>query len=301
MMKGFVFFAVLFLNWPSFLRAQVAVLLSKDIEMYREAANAVVESLSGEKINLFVFPSKGKEGIEGILERVRAYEPEVIVAVGSKAASESLKAFSGKPMVYLMVVYPERLGLLKEENLFGISSSPSPRSVAQTIRLFLPQAKRVGMLSSEPRSAWSELIKDFNKFKIDLLVSPISDTSQIPQGLRNLSRSIDVLWMNLDPAMANETSYEILRNYSLQNKIPFFVPFQISEQGKTLAGISVPPKVAGAEASRIVRQILEGKRPKDNLTFSTQVHITLDLRTARAIGLEIPQEGLKIADKIYDK
>src|SRR3989344_3342159 len=88
--------------------AQVAVVLSKDIGMYREAADKVMESLPNSGGRLYLFPSSDKGEIQSVLEQVRSFGPKIIVAVGSKAASECRKAFPGKPLVYLMVVYPER-------------------------------------------------------------------------------------------------------------------------------------------------------------------------------------------------
>ena len=273
--------------------------MSKDIEIYRDAASGVVKGLPNGTAKIYTFGSYDDPVVGNIMDQVRKDNPKIVVAVGSKAAAESAKAFPQKPLIYLMVVYPERLGLADREDTYGVSWSASPKGLARTFRELSPKAKKIGMVLSVPREVWDPWIEDFSSLGLQLVVSSIKSASEIPSGLRNLHSGIDLLWMGLDPALSSESAYNILRSYCLQNKIPLAVPFDLPEKSQTLAGISIAPQVAGSEAQKLLLQILEGKKPANHLTFADPIRLSLDLDNARQIGLEIPESVVKSAEKVH--
>lgn len=280
--------------------ADVAIVISRDIAMYREAAASLEKALPPETAATYVFPSESKSDVNETLRQVGRDKPKVVVAIGSKAASESARELPNTPMVYLMVVYPEKQGLLDIKNAYGVSWQPSAGSLVQTIRLLLPGAKRVGMLSSLPKRATADLLKEFESAGLELNVSVIKDFPDLAQGLRNLSGNMDVLWMGSDPAVANESAYNLMKTFSIQNKIPFLVPFHLPTSNRALAGISVTPTLAGIAAQQLVEQMLAGKRPSQALSFSQDIDLTIDMINARSIDVTIPEEAKKAASKIFD-
>jgi putative ABC transport system substrate-binding protein len=55
---------------------------------------------------------------------------------------------------------------------------------------------------------------------------------------------------------------------------------------------------AGNQAARLADQILRGSSPDDLPVETPEFFLTLNLNTAEAIGLEIPDEVLRQADTI---
>lgn len=182
-------------------RAQVAIVMSKETAMYRETAGALASSLSSHKASVHVFATQDQKGVDELVEAVNREKPKVVVALGSKAAIEAAKAFPRTSLVYALVIYPDRLGITKRERVYGISWLPSSGLLARTFKTILPDAKRVGMLSSLPASAWSVQSADLKKLEMELVVASVKDSSDIPQALRSLYRKVDVLWMGVDPVL----------------------------------------------------------------------------------------------------
>ena len=278
----------------------VAVLLSKESALYREAA-AFSESFPGGPAKVYVLPPHS-EGAAEVLRRIRRESPAVIVAVGPRAAAESLKAFPKTPLVYLLVIYPDRLGLTARGDVYGVPWLPSPGSLAQTMQLLLPSVKRVGVISSaDARTRRPPLGEELQARGVELVVSPIRDASEVPQALRRLDQKIDALWMGLDSALADEATYEIVRTYALQRRLPFLVPFELRGDGKAMAGLCVDPKTAGATASRLARMLSEGKSPAGAVMFPESVHLTIDMAVADSVGVHIPPGAVKAAAKVYGR
>mgnify|MGYP001565252947 CR=1 FL=1 len=280
--------------------ADVAIVISRDIAMYREAAASLEKALPAGAVATYIFASESKADVNETLRKIGQDNPKVLVAIGSKAAAESVRELPKTPMVYLMVVYPEQQGLLDLKNAYGVSWQPSAASLVQTIRLLLPNSKRIGMLSSLPKRVSEELLQECERAGLDLNIASIKDTSELAQGLRNLTGKMDVLWMGSDPAVANESSYNLMKTFSVQNKIPFLIPFHPPSGNRALAGISVTPALAGIAAQHLVEQLLAGKRPRQMLSFSRDIELTIDLINARSIDVAIPEEAKKAASKIFD-
>jgi ABC-type uncharacterized transport system substrate-binding protein len=285
---------------PSALAADVAIVISRDIAMYREAAAALEKALPPGTAATYVFSSESKSAVSEVLRQVHREKPKLVVAIGSKAAAEASRELPKTPMVYLMVVYPEQQGLLDIKNAYGVSWQPSASALVSTIRTLLPGAKRVGILSSLPKRASSDLAEECESAGLDLNIASIKDSSELAQGLRSLSGKMDVMWMGSDPAVANESAYNLLKTFSVQNKIPFLVPFHLPSGNRALAGISVTPTLAGAAAQQLVEQLLAGKKPRQALSFSKDIELTIDLINARSIDVTIPEEAKKTAAKIFD-
>jgi ABC-type uncharacterized transport system substrate-binding protein len=255
--------------------------------------------LSPIRVRTHIFPSvQDAAARESLLKAVQEDAPEAVVAVGALAAVESVRNFSGTPVVYLMVVYPENHGLLDRRDAYGVSWSPSPETLAQTIRQIMTGAKTVGMLSSEPERDQLPLIRNFQDGGLELVISSIRTEADIPQRLRDLRNKVDVLWMGVDPLMANETAFDLLRTYASQNRIPFLVPLALlTGKDGVLGGISVSPEIAGTEAAQMVRHLLDGK-PVSRAVFPSRIHLSLNAKTVRSIGLQISDRTEQNADWI---
>ncbi|HAM35387.1 MAG TPA: hypothetical protein DCP85_05600 [Elusimicrobia bacterium] len=279
---------------------ELAIFISKDIVMYREAASALEKQLGADKAKIYIPGSEDHPAIETVLRQIEADRPALIVAIGSKAAVESARKFPDTPIVYTMVVYPERLGLVGHPNLFGVSWLPSPGLLAEKFRLLLPQARRIGMLSSLPEASWAQLSRQCENQGLDLIVAQIEDNSELPQGLRKLAHKVDALWMGSDPSLANESSFNILRTYALQNRLPLLVPFRLPGPDKAFAGISISPELTALAARQLILQLLKGAHPKEPLVFTRDVELTLDRGIAKSIGLSLPRPDGSSAAKTHE-
>ncbi|MBI4396282.1 MAG: hypothetical protein HY548_04245, partial [Elusimicrobia bacterium] len=71
--------------------AEVAVLVSKDIAMYRSAVKAIQDAVPAESVSVHVLPSDNSADVAQVLDDVKQGRPKVIMSVGSKAAMEALR------------------------------------------------------------------------------------------------------------------------------------------------------------------------------------------------------------------
>jgi putative ABC transport system substrate-binding protein len=65
-----------------------------------------------------------------------------------------------------------------------------------------------------------------------------------------------------------------------------------------LLTMSIDPVEMGKQAARLTHQIRQGVKPADLPVETAEVFLTINLKTAQAIGLDIPDEILHRADKV---
>ncbi len=77
----------------------------------------------------------------------------------------------------------------------------------------------------------------------------------------------------------------------------FDAPFWV--QGGGLVAYGVGHEIQGRQAARLVARILQGTRPQDlPIEGSTKFELAVNLKTAKALHLTIPQSVLARADQV---
>lgn len=284
--------AVLAPSWAS--AAEIAIVVGGPGAL-REAAEAQARCLPPGKAEVFEIPPGAHGAVEAI-ERVRHSRPTVLSVVGARAAREAGRAFPDAPLVYLMVVFPERLGLLEREGAHGVAWQPGPAALVGALRLLFPDAQRVGTLSSLPARRRAELARSFAAHGLELVVAPAASPADIPDALRALhGAGVSALWLGLDPMTAEQERYEIIRAHALQNRLPLVAPFELGPDSKALAGLAVPAQESGKAACALAADLLAGREPPHRLAPVDSATISIDLSVAREIGLTVPAAALKAA------
>ena len=98
---------------------KVAVLKSADITAYNQALAGFAEEMGGigtDEYNLEGSPNKGRD----IIDKIKLTKPSVILTVGKKAAKLANEEIPDIPVVFCMVIDPEKLGI-RENNIAGVA------------------------------------------------------------------------------------------------------------------------------------------------------------------------------------
>src|SRR5215213_8382735 len=236
----------------------------------------------------------------------------VIATTGQIAGALAAKAeTSSLPIVFTTGSDPVELGLVRSlnepgGNITGVttlsvqlepkrleilySAIPSARAMAALINPLRPNA---GAQSSELREAARALgltlesLNASSERDFEVLFASLSQ-----RNIRGLAISTDSLFMSLG---------ERLGTLSLQYRIPAFSNFELSlrqgglmSYGGSLADLL---RLAGVYVGRI----LKGEKPADlPVQQSTKAELIVNLKTARALGIDLPMSLLARADEVIE-
>ncbi len=273
---------------------------SKDIKSYQNALRGFREICIDSQYSYYHLEDKRKEGIIFALQKEKH---DLILAMGSSA----LEALKGKikdtPIVFCMVLNP---GVLFEEgdieNIFGVSMNVSPASQIISLKEIFPRVKRIGVVYNPIQTEYliSEAREVCKQEGLELICSEVSHQEETVNAIKNLEDKIDAIWMVSDTTVVMPFSIKYMLLFSFRNKIPLFgLSDKYVKRGVLLAA-SFDTTDMGRQAGELALQILKKENNENpSLIFARALKLFLNLKTAKIMGLNIPEEMKERADKIY--
>ena len=286
---------------PESAAMDIAILQSSDIAAYREA-------IAGLKATGPIGAIYTEYDVQGDLElgkklarKVRASNASLVVAVGLKAALAAKVEIVDVPIVYMMVLDPLKHQLTTDNMTGTLLEVPLGRQL-KIMRTFLPNLRRLGTLydpaktSSRVKEAEQQAtISDFQ-----LKGVPVESEKDVPQQLRTLLSEVDALWLIPDSTVLTNESIRFILESALARQIPVigFSP-EFTRLG-TLLSMSVNYGDVGRETGLLAKRILngDGLLPLNPVPIE-RLKITVNLKTAKFLGITFPKELTSLIDETY--
>lgn len=281
---------------------EVAILKSSDIAAYNQAIAGFKATLPG-NLTLTEYDLQGDlEKGRKLARRIRVSNPALVLAVGLKAAKAAQMEIMDTPIVYVMVLDPAKHGL-SAPNITGVLLEVPVERQLNAIKSLLPHVKHIGTLYDPAKTAAAineaqRLMKHSNH--ADLRATPVSSEKEVPAALGRLLESVGALWLIPDSTVLNDESLRFILNSALEAHVPVIGFSREFAKTGALLCLSVNYQDIGRQAGQLMRRILDGRTavplkpiPPD------RIEMTLNLKTAKFLGIEIPKEMENRADELY--
>ena len=279
----------------------IAILQSSDIAAYREA-------IAGLKATGPIGATYTEYDAQGDLElgkklarKLRASDASLVVAVGLKAALAAKVEIVDAPVVYMMVLDPLKHQLTAANMTGTLLEVPLDRQM-KIMRMFLPNLHRIGTLydPAKTSSRVKDAVQQATISDFQLTGIPIESDKDVPQQLRALLADVEALWLMPDSTVLTNESVQFILESALARQIPVigFSP-EFTRLGALLS-MSVNYGEIGRETGLLVKRILNGEKllPHNPLPIE-RFKITLNLKTAKFLGMTFPKELTSLIDETY--
>lgn len=254
--------------------------------------------------------AKSLDRLKPLAEELVRAKVEVIVADGPNPTLAAMRATSSIPIVFRVASDPVQSGLVASlarpgGNVTGFSVA-SPEVDAKRLSLLkelLPTRQRVGMLETAGNPQFRLFRGQFEHSCRSLGLEPIfveiSASDQIEGAVAQLARQRVQVLLLRDDSFAQAYKREII-NAALKFGLPTIAPSsEYVRAAGALASYSSTDTEADRRAAYYVDRILRGAKPADlPVEQPTQFELVINLKTARALGLMIPQSVLLRADEL---
>ena len=275
--------------------ATVVLIKSGTLAPYEQAA-AAFKTAYAEPVTAFMLDESDPAGL---LSRVQAARPAVVVAVGLKAALFARDRLPHTPLVFCVVPNYERFDLTGS-SMTGVSADVPPERDLAALRSALPGVKRVGLLFG--RASGAALARRARAAAdaagITLVEAPVADLSDLQRVARDLAGRVDALWLPADPTVATPEAFRTLLELSLERRKPLLVFSESLVRSGALVAASPDYAWMGAQAAGIVRRIRNGERAGDiSVLPLRRTRVVLNSATARALGCVMPSaagDGIEV-------
>lgn len=279
----------------------VAIIKSSDIVPYRLAADGFKGRYNGRVMEYII--SREIERNMDVLDSIKADTPDVVLAVGSNALRFVIEKVSDLPVVYCMVVNPEKCGVMDRSNVVGVSVNVAFDVQLSGFKSLLPGLKRLGMVYN-PQVSQGVADKAHaaaGRLGVDLVTQRIRSPKGAPKALRKLIGKIDALWLIADGTVVNADSLEFILLFTLENGIPLLTYSEAFVRAGALMSLSIDHFNAGEQAADVVNDMINGDAERlPSMIEADYVRTSINMVTARAIGLDVPESVLEAADKVFE-
>lgn len=279
---------------------EIAILKSANVAAYNQAVVGFKSSMPPDTI--FVeYDLKGDPNMgRTYASKIRASGADLVLAVGSKAATAARLEILDIPVIYSMVLHPTKYDL-KAPNMVGVTTKPMIGQQLGTLRTIMPNLKRIGYLYDPNKTPPlpAETIAHARQFGITFVERQVRSTEEVPPALRELLPDIDALWLLSDSTVLTEESFSFLLRAAFDRRIPVigFDP-EFSRRG-ALISFWIDPADIGREAASIAHTILIGGTASAAKSFVPRQRMALNLGTAQYLGVAIPPTVQSMADEVY--
>ena len=238
--------------------------------------------------------------------------PEVIVANGTPAVSALHQATRTIPVVFVVVVDPVGAGYVQSlarpgGNITGFSTF-EPEMGTKWLELLKeasPNLRRVAVIWDPGFKGFADLWRAIEsaaiRLGLDAISVPFHDGSDdiesaIARGAQQLGGGLIVL-----PTTLNHTYRERIFSVAARHRLPAMYPFRHYATDGGLMAYGFDNNDLFRRSALYVDRILRGESPANlPVQAPAKFELIVNLRTAKATGLTIPEPFLLRADELID-
>jgi putative ABC transport system substrate-binding protein len=249
------------------------------------------------------------ELLRPLAEELVRLKVELIVTSGTAATLAAKSATNTTPIVFRTAGDPVRTGLVASlarpgGNVTGYSIF-GPEFDAKKIavlRELLPNVQRVGMLenSTNPyfRATRKELEQACRSFGIQLIFVEVAAASDLANAVAEVARQGGQALFVPPDGLFIENRGEIMRA-ALKHALPTTVARPIVRETGALVSYHPTQREEDNRAAAFINRILRGAKPAElPVEQPTQFELVINLKTAKALGITVPQSLLSRADEV---
>ena len=239
----------------------------------------------------------------------------VIVASNNTEAARAAKAGTSViPIVFMLAYDPVNAGLVASLNRPGGNATGVNYFIGELatkrlglLRELLPSVARVGVLVNPNAAITERFIKDVTSaaptIHIQVEMVHARDDREIEAAFATLARNkVDALMVAPDTLFATNASSRLqITALAARYAIPaiYTVREYVMDGGLISYGPSVPD--AYRQVAVYASRILKGAKPADlAIVQSTKFEFVINLRTAKALGVTVPDKVLALADEVIE-
>lgn len=281
--------------------ADVIILTSAGTALYQQTVDSFRQHLPS-SLDVKTLDLGGRlDRAQEIGERIRADHPQLVFAVGLKAALVAKSELPDTPVLFSLVVNPEEYGL-PAANMVGILHKVSPLVQLEQIRTLVPKALRIGLLYDEQKTGafLADARAKAKKLSLQLLTASVSRREEVAEILHVLLPKIDLLWIIQDPSILAEESVDLLIQSTLRLKIPAFAFSATLVQRGALGALVIRPSDTGRQAAYVAQAMLKHQGPSTPALLEPEhPQLALNMNTAEFLGLTPAQSVVRTAGILF--
>jgi len=266
----------------------------------------------GKQFILHVRDTKGDlKAVEAAARSLEEQKIDLIYTVGGSVTSAAKRTTKSVPIVFYAGADPVALGLVTSFSkpggrLTGIHGQFSDLTAKrlELLKEMIPRLRRVVTFYSPDnagaRRSVTIALDAARQLKVELVERPVASVEELRAGLRALQPGEVDAFFFVSDAMVN-SQQELIIETARAKRIAVMTAFEGIVVDGVLASYGESYYILGRLSAKLVKRVLLGAKP-GNLPVEQldKLHLVINLKTAKALGLTIPASLLLRADQVIE-
>jgi len=243
--------------------------------------------------------------IDDEIEKLLAQDIDLLLSLGNEVGLRAKKAVEGTDMpVLVSACYrPIEAGLIETMrrpggNITGVASAGTTSKALELMKLTVPGLRKV-YLPYNPDDEISVvglagLDKAASQLGIELMLLKVHSVEDAVAAIETLPKNDDAIFRIPSPTLDRRGSE--LNRAAIDRAIPMVT--SVPSDKDVLMSLATDLYDMGKKTSRLAHQIRQGVKPVDLPMETSEVDLTINLKTAEEIGISIPDDVLVQAKTI---
>lgn len=252
------------------------------------------------------------ESMRRLAKELVALQPEVILSSTTPTTTALLQETRTIPIVFAIVADPVGSGFVASfarpgGNVTGFIFT-EPTMVGKWLELLkdiAPRITRVAMLFNPTSATYAEywlrpLAAAAPSFGVEAISAPVRERSELETVIGAQAREPNTGLIAMPDSFMDTHRVEITE-LAARYHLPAVYPFRFFAEAGGLVSYGVDRTDNFRRAATYVDRILKGERPADLPVQSpSKYELVVNLRTARAMGLDVPTRLQQLADEVIE-
>lgn len=252
-----------------------------------------------------VILSGHRESDARIKDKLKTFDPHLLITIGSYATSVISKNFPSRPIIFANVMNPMASGFVESMDnpggwITGAALDIPPDMQFKYFQRVVGKINCMGVLySSETENIIIQARAAARDRGISLVSLKVESEKEIPQAIDSLCKVSNALWSVADHTVYTPQSTRHIVLQTLRNRIPMMGFSQALVEAGGLFTLDFDFKDVGRQAGEIASRVLVGTQPgKIPISTPGVIYFKYNEKTAGQIGIKIPEELLAVAKEV---
>ena len=266
----------------------------------------------GKQFVLDVRDTKGDlTSVDAAARSLEEQKVDLIYALATSVTLAAKRATKSVPIVFYGGTNPVAVGLVESfrkpgGRLTGVHGQFSDLTAKrlELLKEMIPRLRRVVTFYTPDNPAARQsltIARDAaRQLKVELIERPVASVEQLRAGLRALRRGeAEAFFLESDAMVVSQQ--ELIIDTAKAKRLPTMLSYQGNVAKGALASYGESYYALGRLSAKHVQRVLLGASPGDLAVEQLdRLHFVINLKTAKALGLTIPQSVLVRADEVIE-
>jgi putative ABC transport system substrate-binding protein len=249
--------------------------------------------------------------LRGYAAELVGLKPDVILAAAGSALAPLRRNTSTIPIVFAQVADPLGAGIVASlarpgGNVTGFATAEYGLAVKwlELLKQIAPSITRVAVIHQPGLPQTAGLLQEIEAgalaLDVELSTVAVRNYGEAEQGIATFARKPNG-GLIIPPSPLIATHRDRIIAFASQQRLPVVYPYRFFVTSGGLASYGIDNHDLYRRAASYVDRILKGERPGDlPVQLPTKYELVINLKAAKALGLEVPIALLSRADELVD-